>query len=412
MSRHSPIRTGDQALVREINLSLIMNYLREHAPVSRAALAEMTGLNKTTVSSLVRELIDYHFVHEVGLDTAGVGRPAVLLELNPAAGHIVSVDIGVDYISVIRANFAAEVVWRHRESIRHSSRDAIITRLLNLICEAARPEGNEGPLLGVAVGVPGLVDESNGTLLFAPNLGWRDVPMRAIVQEVCTAPVFVDNEANMAALGEYYFGSAQGCDDVLYISVEVGLGGAIVRNGVLFKGRTGFAGEFGHMTLKPDGELCNCGNRGCWETLVSQSAVFRSIRRAIESGRSSILTEMLNGDLDRLTIPHVVEAARQGDPVTLDVLNQVGHYLGIGIASLVNALNPELVVFGGMLSLAADFLLPAVEEEMKHRALKWNAEAVRVVLARHGSDACVMGGVATVWQAILSQPANMAPRMG
>jgi predicted NBD/HSP70 family sugar kinase len=155
------------------------------------------------------------------------------------------------------------------------------------------------------------------------------------------------------------------------------------------------------MTMDPEGEPCNCGNRGCWETLVSQPALVRHIRRAIERGRPSVLSD---GNPERWTLPVVTEAARAGDAVALEAFETIGHHLGIGIASLVNALNPELVVFGGILSLAWEFLLPAVTEEMQRRALRWNREATQVVLARHGFDACVMGGVALVLQDILREP--------
>jgi predicted NBD/HSP70 family sugar kinase len=186
----------------------------------------------------------------------------------------------------------------------------------------------------------------------------------------------------------------------------VGLGGAVVLDGAIFKGTTGFASEFGHMTMDPNGEPCNCGNRGCWETQVSQRALFRLIYKAIERGKSSLLTEATGGNLNRLTVPMVVEAARHNDRVARGALNRVGHDLGLGMASLVNALNPDLIVFGGIMSLAGEFLLPVIKRELAARALKWNLEATEVILAQHGSDACVMGGVAMLYQTILSQPGS------
>ncbi len=262
-------------------------------------------------------------------------------------------------------------------------------------------------VLGLAVGVPGLIDQATGDLLFAPNLRWRNVPLGAILREAFDLPLFVNNEANLAALGEHFFGAAQGYDEVLYISAGAGLGGGIVRGGQLFSGATGFAGEFGHMVIEPDGELCNCGSRGCWETQVSQAALFRYIRQASEAGRATVLQHGLNGAGVALTVPDVIEAARAGDTVALEGLARVGHFLGLGIASLVNALNPELVVFGGILSLAWDFLLPVVQEALHRRALPWSFGTSQVVLAQNGVDACVLGGVATVYQMILSRPATM-----
>jgi glucokinase-like ROK family protein len=330
-----------------------------------------------------------------------------MLELNPQAGCMVSCELGVDFISVICANFGAETICRSREDTRrYSSQQAIIERMLALVREAVGTGAKLFPggehLLGIALGVPGLVDQAHGTLLFAPNLNWKDVPLRTMLSEAFGGvPIFVDNEANLAALGEHLFGAAKGYHEVLFISAGVGLGGAIVRNGELVRGAAGFAGEFGHMTIEPDGELCNCGNRGCWEVRVSQSAIFRDIRDTIARGRTSWLARR---DLEQLTIPLVVEAARRGDSLALDVLDQAGHRLGIGIASLVNAFNPDLVVFGGMLSLASEFLLPVIEAELRQRALHWNVTATRIVQAQHGSDACIMGGVATICQAILLQP--------
>jgi glucokinase-like ROK family protein len=409
-SRQNRYRTGSQSLVREINLSAIMNRLRESAPISRSALAEITGLNKTTVSSLVQELIEHQFVREIGFESTGTGRPAMLLELNPAAGCIISGEIGADSISVICTNFATEVICRYKDSTQQDAgQQAIIDHALTLLRQAI-DKGLDlcGPLLGLVVGVPGLVNRESGTLLFAPNLNWRNVPLGAILQEAFDLPVFVDNEANMAALGEYYFGAAQDYNEVLYVSAGVGLGGGIVRGGQLFNGATGIGGEFGHMTMDPAGELCSCGSRGCWETQVSQPALFRYIRRTIiNNGRSSVLSEMTGDDLDRLTVPTVVDAAHAGDPVALEALEQMGHYLGIGTASLVNALNPDLVVLGGILSLAGEFLLPLVKDELRQHALLWSESATQVVLARHGLDACVMGGVAMVYQAILAQPGTV-----
>ena len=408
MSQRKFFRTGDQTLVREINLSLIMNRLHRHTPISRAVLADVTGLNKSTVSSLVNELIERKFVHELGILSIGIGRPSVQLELNPQAGFIVSAEIGVGFVSVICSNFTADIVWRCREKVPiELGQHAILERVLELLrtgIEAGKATPQSPSLLGVAVGIPGLIDMNEGKLLFAPNLRWRNVPIRQQLQkEFPDVPVFVDNEANMAALGEYFFGAAEDYNEILYLSAGVGLGGAIVRDGQLMRGTTGVAGEFGHMTMDPHGELCNCGNRGCWETQVTQSAVFRAIRQAIGAGATS----SLQASLADLTMQMVVDAAKQADQLAIQTLNRVGHDLGIGIASLVNVLNPDLVLVGGIISLAGEFIMPSIEAELNTRALRSNASAVTILSAKHGQDACVMGGVATVYQRVLSQPSNL-----
>lgn len=396
-------KTGNHGMLRQQNLAGIMHHLYENAPISRIELARLTGLNKATVSSLINELLTNQFICEIGAgESKGTGRRTVLLDINPTRGCIVSGEIGVDYISVICTDFTAEVIWRQNISTAdEQGMQAILDRLIALLCQAVEAGRKQsGALLGLSLAVPGLIDRNNGTLLFAPNLGWQNVPVAELLRKSFSAPIFVDNEATLAALGEQYFGAAEGFREVLYISAGVGLGGGLVLDGNMYNGSAGFAGEFGHMTMVPDGELCKCGNRGCWETQVSQSALFRQIKNDLEAGRQSVLAEQSN----QLTVPLIVSAARQQDAVALAALQQVGQALGIGIASLVNALNPRLVVFGGILSLASEFLLPVVTEELHRRALHWNEETARIVIARFGSDASVMGGVAKVFQTVLANP--------
>ena len=402
----SNYRTGNQALVREINLSAIMNRLHEHAPLSRSALAEMTGLNKTTVSSLVQELINDQFVREVGLDTAGAGRPAMLLEFNPNAGCIVSAEIGIGFISVICADFATNIIWRTEESTEQNADwQQVLDKLLLLFNQAVEAACNLcRPVLGLAVGVPGLVDEKTGTLLFGPNLHWKDVPIGSVLRKSFGFPVFVDNEANMAALGEYYFGTAQGFADILYVSGGGGVGGGILQGGKLVSGATGFAGEVGHMTIDPNGPVCSCGNKGCWETFINQKALFCRIQLATSK-------DCKTANDSELTITSVLQAASAGHEPTLTALEETGYYLGTGIASLINVLNSELVILGGIYSTLGEFLLPAVIKRLNQSALKWNANATKVVLAQQGSDACVKGGLAKVYQAILTQPGTITSQI-
>ena len=409
MKKNDRLRTADSAFVRQINLSVIMNQLRKKAPISRARLAQVTGLNKTTVSSLVEELLQRQLVQDVGVVTEKKkGHLATMLDLNPAAGFIVGCEIGVDFILVVCTNFAPEIIWRHEEHTDPGvGRDAILDRARELLNDAIqRGYQQYDTLLGIGVGVAALIDQSAGTMLYAPNLKWLEpFPIRDMLQEwFPQAPVIVDNEANIAALGEHYFGAAQDHDEVLYISAGVGLGGGIVHAGRVFSGVTGVGAEFGHMTMDRHGELCSCGNYGCWETQVSQRALFRHIHDSFEQGERGVLFELTNQGRDPLTVPMIVDAARAGDTVARAALEKIGAALGVGIAALVNALNPELVVCGGILSLAGEFLMPAAIHELEQRALRWNREAAKVVLAKHGFDAAAMGGVAAVYETILTQP--------
>jgi len=398
-------QTGDHSLVRTINLSVVLNCLRERAPLSRAQLAAITGLNKTTVSSLVNQLLDNHFLREIGYGPAVSGRPGVLLELNPQAGSIIGLEIGVDFILLLLTDFQAQVLWRWEDRNGDNQQpQQTLQRAADIIHRAFAKSQELGlPVLGMGVGIPGLVDVSTGTVLFAPNLHWRDVPVREELQRRFHVPVTVDNDANTAALGEKYFGVARDSDIFIYLGAGVGLGGGIFIGDELYRGHKGYAGEVGHTTIVENGELCNCGNRGCWETLVSQTAVLKRVERAIRDGKPSSLVPAHGASSRPITIGDVFQAAQAGDPVAKDALLETGRYLGIGIANLVNIFNPEMVILGGILSRGGDILLPVIKSVLRERAFYEQYDKVEVKISTYGFDACVMGGIALVLNEILSQ---------
>jgi len=261
--------------------------------------------------------------------------------------------------------------------------------------------------LGVGVGVPGLVDVASGLLRLAPNLDWVNVPVKEMLARQFDCPIYVENEANAAALGEYYFGAVQNVKDFIYLSSGVGLGSGIIMDGKLFRGMFGFAGEAGHMTIDINGELCGCGKRGCWETFVGPRAVLQRVRRSLALGAKSILHEMVDGDLQKIGVDEVVKAAQLGDQTAKYALDEVAFYLGIGIANLVNLFNVEVIVLGGVLNNAGSLFLRDVERTALENTLIPGREHLRIIPSAHGSDACVMGTIALVLDDIIREPALM-----
>jgi glucokinase-like ROK family protein len=411
-------RTGDQNWVREHNLSIVLNYIWEAGePIARPRLTEISGLNKSTIGSLLAQLQDWGFIKETGTSSVGPGRPGVLIDINPDAGRVIGVEIGVDFISAVLTDLKADVVWRRKidtigaASTRTSDQAWMLEQTERLIQEAIDLTQTAGQrLLGIGVGVPGLVDHATGSLLFAPNLGWRDVPLREILRRF-GVPVIVENEANAAALGEHMLGVARRIDNFIYLSAGVGLGGGIVIDGKLYGGVGGYAGEIGHMTLVPDGPQCNCGNRGCWETLIGPTAIIERVQQAASEGRTPILMALpeINGAVKTIGMKHIIQAAELGEPAVLHVFDEVGRYLGIGIASLLNAFNPSLVVLGGGLSLVGPYILPRAQREVEARALAAARAGVNITLSAFKFDACVMGGVSLIVREILSNPAAWHP---
>jgi glucokinase-like ROK family protein len=362
--------------MRGRNLAVILSALQQSTPISRSGLARLTGLHKASITSLINQLEGSGFIRELELiPSENAGRPATGLGLNPDAGSIISVEIGVDYISAIVTDFTTRILWRHHEDADSPmDQNAILSQSFE-IAEEARlvAQALPGRLFGIAWGVPGLVNVETGTLLFAPNLGWADVPFRDLVTAKFDIPTHVDNEAKLAALGEATFGTARSFDYVIYVSSGIGIGGGIVIDGQVISGASGFAGEIGHMTVDPEGFACNCGNHGCWETLASEWALFRRIREAIDSRQPTSLSGALSSESNLLTVPIIVDAAREGDSIALNALRETGQWLGIGIANLINGFNPHGIVLGGNLSLAHEFLMPEIQDVVKQRAAVYRA---------------------------------------
>ena len=274
---------ANQRAVRRHNLGVVLRHVSEHGPRSRATIALETGLNKTTVSSLVTELIGLDLLVERGLEQRGtVGRPGQVVELSGTGVVALGLEINVDYLAVRALDLTG--AERHRSLEVGDNRDvevgAVLDRLGGLASAALEHVHGEGLRpVGATVALPGLVDAATGALLVAPNLGWTGVPVVDELHERLAGPPFpvaADNEANLAALAELWEGTARGLRDVLYVSGEIGVGAGIIIGGELFRGAQGFGGEFGHMTIDPAGRACACGSRGCLETLVGLEALLEA----------------------------------------------------------------------------------------------------------------------------------------
>ncbi len=397
--------TADQESVRKVNSSLVLNALRLHAPISRAELASITKLNRSTISNIVNVLIEDGLVLETETMESKIGRPGIALTLKPDGGAIIGVEIGVGFISVILTDFVANIIWRELTEYNPTkSQIEIIHEAETLIDKAISfAEEKKLRLIGIGLGVPGLVNVQKGELLFAPNLGWQNVPLRLMWNQRFKLPLYVENEANLGALGEYYFGVGRNVDNFIFLSSGVGLGGGIIINGNLFKGGRGFAGEIGHIQRDPQGELCGCGRRGCWETQVGPRAVLQRVMHAIEADSDNMLAKYVNGDLNKITFNQVVDFALQGDHICRSALEEVGKYLGLGIADLVNIFNPEMVIIGGAFSSGREILLPVLEAIVSNETLPALKNDLRVVFSELGADACVLGAIAVVLDDILRE---------
>ena len=258
-------------------------------------------------------------------------------------------------------------------------------------------------LTAIGLGAPGLSNPETGILFTSPNLpGWKDVPLRDIIQKELGKKTFLINDANAAAVGELYFGAGRGVRNFIYITVSTGIGGGIITDGHIYIGSTGTAGELGHMVIDDQGPLCNCGNTGCWEILASGTALAMAARRRIKEGMATSILTYADGNLEKINAKAIHAAAQAGDNLAMGLIARTAYYLGVGLANIINIFNPEVIVIGGGLSNIGDMLLKPAFEEASQRAFKQAYRTVRFASAELGLNSGVLGAAAFAFEQIRS----------
>jgi glucokinase len=301
-------------------------------------------------------------------------------------GEAIGLDIGGTKINAFRVARDGAILARSNAPTPADDQKATLGTMIELAGGVRTPD-----VVAVGVGAAGLVDSSQGVLRFAPNLAWRDLPIAARMREALELPVLVENDASMAAFGEYRFGAGRGYRHLLLVTVGTGLGGGIVADGRLFRGAHGFASEIGHVIVEPGGPLCGCGNRGCWEQVAAGRAIGRMGRQAATEPDSA-LRRLAGGDPDKVTGRVVTEAALQGDATATRILSEAGRRLGEGIAGLVNVLDPQIVVVGGGVIVAGDLLLDPARASFQEAVEGSDYRPpVPIVPAELGNDAGAVG---------------------
>jgi predicted NBD/HSP70 family sugar kinase len=389
----------DLTLIRQHNTALVLSYLRLYPSQTRAALAAQTGLTRATVSSLVEDLIKRELVIETGMEASRAGRPGTLLELNPQGAGVIGVEIQCDFVLIVLTDFCAQVRWQKRVTIDCTDMESVLAIAEEMVEEAlARSRAAQLPPLGIGVGLPGLVDIDSGTLLIAPNLRWHNVPIRSLWETRFSLPVLVHNEASAAALGESYFGVARNETDFIFLDTSMrGLGGGVFLNGRLFVGPNGYAGEVGHMVIQgQSGVQCSCGRVGCWETLVNGDTILDRVRQQLAQGVVSLLPELLDNRLDKLSLDTLAQASAAGDLLATKELIYISDVMGMGIANLVNTFNPHLIVLSGPVAYAIESFLPVVQAAVNEQIMYPFARVIHIKMSSLRAEACVMGAIAMV----------------
>ncbi|GAA1019734.1 sugar kinase [Acrocarpospora pleiomorpha] len=376
--------------MRARNLALVLGSVSARGSLTRAALAEVTGLTKTTVSKLVADLIETGLVVETGAVRGGErGRPGVEVRIRGDRVAALGLEINVDYLAVRVVDLSRSVRLRRTQAVDNRSAQPVdvIARLRDLALSAVdEAVGNGLRIVGGALAVPGPVDLGSGVVHNAPNLGWRDVPVLSLLD--LGIPLHVENEANLAALGELWFGS--GPTDFLYVSGEIGIGAGLVVAGSLFRGARGFAGELGHVVVSPDGPPCRCGGRGCLEQYAGQDALLGA-----------------TGGIPAGGVMTMVGRLKAQDPAATAACHQAGWALGVALSSTVNLVDPDTIVLGGVFVPLFPWIGDIVTQTLQSRLGQMRVSVPPIVVSHLGFEAAALGAAGQVIERVIADPAAL-----
>lgn len=310
-------------------------------------------------------------------------------------GYVVGIDLGGTKIATGIADSTGALISRFTVPTKaFAGHEVVVRQIIETIYQVIHDaKVNTDEVKAIGIGSPGPLDTGTGVVLGAPNLGWHNVPLARLISEEVGIPVYLDNDANLAALGELRFGAGRGTKNMFYVTWSTGIGGGIIMNGQVYRGGWGSAGEVGHMIMVEGGPLCGCGKRGCLEALASGRAIARRAVEKVKEGARTLTLTLAGDDPAAITAAIVGKAALRGDRLAVELLEEAAHYLGVGLANVVALLDPEVVVIGGGVSQLKDMLFPIVIQTIRENAVKGVSERVRVAAVELGRDVGLIGAI-------------------
>ncbi|HEV7473069.1 MAG TPA: ROK family transcriptional regulator [Pyrinomonadaceae bacterium] len=376
--------------IRDINRQIVLNYVREREPISRAEIARETDLQRSTISAIVEALTAEGLVEEVGEGESTGGRRPTLLRLRTKEAIAIGVAITPTCTTVATSDLAGRIV-EQREFLTNPDPDQTLGEVMSLIRELSA--SNKGSIEAVGVSLPGLVDPSTGNAVYVPYFKWRDLPIAKTISAAVSLPVIIDNDANAAALAELWFGRPEVSDarDFILVLVAEGVGTGIIFDGQVYRGQRGAAGEFGHMVIGTQAPVpCSCGNRDCWEAFSSERA---AVARYLESSPDL----QMPGEASRSSFgfQELVDRALHGEANAKAALIETAHYLGVGISNLVVGFSPEVVVVGGEIVRAWSLVENALTETIEHSVRRGLASA-KILPSTLGESPALRGALSLV----------------
>jgi N-acetylglucosamine repressor len=390
------MRRGNRELIKEINRNLVLNLINSHGSISRTELARLSGLSAATITGITADFIDIGLIFEKEEGDSSGGRRPILLAVNPRGGFTVGLKLTEEFVIGALTDLQATVIADHSSRLNTRSPDDAINTMANVVQELLQVGSiEEDRLLGVGIGMAGIVHATQGVLHHSPIFGWRDVPIKELLQDRLGVPVYVDNDVNTLTLTEKWFGAGQGVDHFLTITIGRGVGLGIVLNGQVYRGAYGGAGEFGHTVIDPDGPPCACGKRGCLETFTSDPGLLRLAAEAAARGEMDARVD---------TAEALLELAEKGDPIVRGIYEQAGKVLGIGIANLINLLSPQLIIISGEGVRAREWIFDAIKNAIAQNVMPGLEKSTEIRIDVWDDDAWARGAASLVLKELFESP--------
>ncbi len=385
----------------------VLRLIHKKNDVSRVELVKLTGFSAGLITGITQALIRKKLVTESRGSTNLAGRKPLALRVRHDAAYVVGVDLGSFYLRVVVTDILGNLVHTLRtETSLSEGRQKVLDKTFSAVHKAMNECGIPKKAIGgIGMAHSGIIDCATGVVLSYPRPGqmteWKNVPLQQMLEREFAVPCVLEDSVRAIALAERCFGIGTNLEDFVYVDVGMGIGAGIFLNGNLYQGPGGGAGEFGHMTVEENGPLCCCGNNGCLEMMASCAAIIHAARSAIEQGVDSKIRELADGDLERISIEIIAEAAHANDSLAFRVLHDAVSHIGVALADVLNLLNPSVVVFGGPLFRAAPYLLEPLRRVVKQRALERSANQAQLRVSNLGSEAGALGAARAISERVI-----------
>lgn len=377
-------KTWNQHTIKKENKFLVLQNIRRNNPASRAEISNITGLNKGTVSSLVNELLEEKLIKEAGSGESKGGRRPVMLLFNKNAGNSIGIDLGVNYILGILTDLEGNIIEKKQTKFYNPTYKQILAKLFQIIDSLYLSSSNTPyGIVGIGIGVPGIV-EKNQNILLTPNLKWGETNLKETLKKKYDTAIIIENEANAGVYGEKKFGTGKNNKNIVYVSVGIGIGVGLILNDTLYRGSEGFSGELGHMTIEMNGKTCSCQNQGCWELYASEKSLLSEAQKA----------HIQLPQKKELVLEHLVKLAETGDRKTIQLFNDIGRYLGMGINNIINIFNPEIVIIGNRMKLAKNWIENPINDWVNNKTLWFNKKELNISFSEVFTSSTALGAVA------------------